>query len=404
MTMLTAAPEVHLPRPLPWQRQVRTEARRFNVCAVGRRAGKSTMGYELLIDPALHSYPVAWFAPTYKTLGDAWRHVREAVASVTRRSNATEHRIELLTGGVIEMWTLQDPKAGRSRRYKRAVVDEAGLVPDLSFQWNEAIRPTLADLEGDAWLLGTPNGRNFFFQVYNWGQDELRTEWKSWQMPTMVNPYIAPAEIEAMRLDMPQLSFEQEILAKFLEHSGAVFRNIPACINAPLNATPDQHRGHDLVMGVDWAQKSDFTALSVVCATCRCEVALDRFNQIGWSLQRGRLRVLYDRWQPYTVLAERNSIGSPNIEALAEEDIPVAGFDMTATSKGPLIKALVLAFERTAFQWLDVPVATGELEAYEMKQTATGHTTYSAPDSLNDDTVIARALAARAASMWGSLS
>lgn len=396
--------DITLPRPFPWQRQVQREARRFNCVAVGRRGGKSTMTHDLLIRPALESFPVAYFAPTYKLLSETWRGIKRIVQPVTRGSNATDHRIELITGGVIEMWTLEDENAGRSRKYKRVVVDEAGLVHDLGDRWNDAIRPTLADYEGDAFALGTPKGHNFFYQMYNWGQDSLMVDWASWQMPTMVNPLISPAEIEDMRRTMPSLVFDQEVLALFVREEGAVFRNIPACLHAPTDSVPYKHEGHELVMGVDWAQKVDFTCISVVCSTCRCEVAFDRFNQIGWDVQRGRLTALYDVWKPYTILAESNSIGGPNIEALVNEDLPVMGFETTASSKPQLIKSLVLAFERAEMQWLPDPVGKAELEAYEATVSpSTGRVSYSAPENAHDDSVIARALAFRAASMWQSV-
>ena len=68
-------------------------------------------------------------------------------------------------------------------------------------------------------------------------------------------------------------------------------------------------------------------------------------------------------------------------------------FTTTASSKPPLIESLALALEREEVLWLDNPVATMELEAYEMKPTRSGRMTYSAPEGLHDDTVIARALA-----------
>lgn len=405
MLSRTSTNEITLPLPLPWQERVRAEARRFNVVVVGRRAGKSTMGYELVIEPAIGGYPTAWFAPTYKLLGDAWREIRRTVAPITRSANASDHRIELTTGGAIEMWTLEDENAGRSRKYKRAIIDEGGLVWNLGDRWNDAIRPTLADYAGDAWFLGTPTGMDFFYTVYQWGQDDTRTDWQSWQMPTTVNPYIKQSEIDDMRRDLPEDAFRQEVLAEFLRSDGAVFRNIKACLHAPLHATPAQHAGHEFVAGLDWAQKQDYTCMSVMCATCRQEVMLDRFNQIGWDLQRGRVQAMNSIWHPYIILAESNSIGSPNIEALVDMDLPVQGFETTAASKPLLIKSFALALERTEGQWLNIPVATAELTAYEAKiSPATGRVSYSAPANLHDDTVIARALAWRAASSWGSLA
>jgi hypothetical protein len=100
------------------------------------------------------------------------------------------------------------------------------------------------------------------------------------------------------------------------------------------------------------------------------------------------------RWHVNLILAEENSIGGPNIEALqAAVGIPVRGFVTTAQSKPPLIQSLALALERQEMAWLDVPVATAELAAYEARVSPqTGRVAYSAPAGMHDDTVIARAL------------
>jgi hypothetical protein len=96
--------------------------------------------------------------------------------------------------------------------------------------------------------------------------------------------------------------------------------------------------------------------------------------------------------------AEENSIGSPNIEALRREGLNVVAFTTTAQSKPPLIQSLALALERREYDWLNLPVATAELVAYESKVSAnTGRISYGAPEGKHDDTVIARALALKAA-------
>jgi len=126
-------------------------------------------------------------------------------------------------------------------------------------------------------------------------------------------------------------------------------------------------------------------------------VAHDRFNQIVYSVQRDRLKALCERWQPSIILAEDNSIGAPNVQALQEEGLPVVAFTTTSKSKGQLIRNLQLAFEREEIQWQADPVWTAELEAYEQKiSPTTGRATFSAPEGMHDDTVVARALAAHA--------
>lgn len=394
---------VKLPRLHEAQARVVSEARRWNVLACGRRFGKTTLLIDRLVHPALQGYPVAWFSPTYKMLAEVWREMREVLTPVVSRFNAQEHRLELITGGILDMWSLDAPDSARGRKYKRGAIDEAAMVPSLQDAIQKVIRPTLTDYEGDLWMGSTPTGMNFFQQMYAWGQDPFKRDWASWQLPTVANPFINPEEVEKARQELPEAVFDQEYLAQFIRNEGAVFRNIRANMTAPGGALPADHDGHTLVAGVDWAQKHDFTAISVGCADCMEEVELDRFNQIGWSLQRGRLVALIERWNVGHIEAEQNSIGGPNIEALQEEGLPIVGFDTTAASKPPLIKSLALSLEREEFRFLENPQATAELEGYEAKvNPVTNRTTYSAPAGMNDDTVIARALLRRAVEMGGT--
>jgi hypothetical protein len=132
-------------------------------------------------------------------------------------------------------------------------------------------------------------------------------------------------------------------------------------------------------------------------------VAIDRFNQIDYHFQRNRLRALYEKWEVEYIEGEANSIGEPNIEELVRDGLPIYAFQTTAVSKPPLIESLALCFEKEEAQWLNDPVALGELESYEIKVSAVGRPSYSAPTGMNDDTVIGRALAWKAAVGSGSL-
>jgi hypothetical protein len=390
---------IKLPALHAGQRRVSQEARRFNTLACGRRFGKTTFGLDRVIHPALRGGPVVWHSPTYKMLAEVWREAKRTLAPVTSHVSVQDHRIELVTGGALEMWSLDNPDATRGRKYVRCVVDEAAMVSGLEDAWNAVIRPTLTDYEGDAWFLSTPRGVNFFKDLFDRGQDPERETYASWQMPTVTNPHINPDEVEAARSELPEMVFRQEYLAEFMQGEGAVFRNVEANMVAPAGQTyPDHHNGHRLVAGVDWAQKNDFTCISVVCATCRREVALDRFNKIEWDFQRSRLKSLASLWRVRHIEAEENSIGGPNIEALRREGLNVVAFTTTAQSKPPLIQSLALALERREYDWLNNPVATAELVAYESKVSAnTGRISYGAPEGKHDDTVIARALALKAA-------
>src|SRR5207244_4020624 len=142
--------------------------------------------------------------------------------------------------------------AGRGRKYGRVVVDEAGVVRDLETAWQQAIRPTLTDLRGDAWFLGTPKGRRYFWALYQRGQAG-DAEWASWRIPSGFNPYLNPEEIEAARLDMPDAAYRQEFEGVPADDSGNPFGldAIRECVAPPSQAKPVVW-GWDLAKSVDW--------------------------------------------------------------------------------------------------------------------------------------------------------
>ena len=388
-----ASVRLEMPRPHASQRNVIANANRFNVLVCGRRWGKTVLGIDRMVPVASGGQPVAWFAPSYKLLADAWRQLRGALGPLIVKCSDTEHRMELSTGGVVDGWSLDGPDPARGRKYALAVVDEAALVPHLEAAWNGAIRPTLADLKGGAWFMSTPKGRNYFWQLAQRSLSE--PDWSSWSMPTSTNPHIDPAEIEAARSSTPERWFAQEYLAAFIDDAGGVFRRVTEAATAAEQAGP--FSGHDYVIGVDWGKLDDFTVLTVLDLADKCEVFKDRFNQIDYRVQVGRLKALAARWRPRLIVAERNSMGEPLVEELQWSGLPVEGFTTTGASKAQAIEALALAFERGDLRILNDPVTISELQSYETERLPSGAMRYGAPGGLHDDCVMSLALAWSAA-------
>lgn len=171
----------------------------------------------------MRGYPVGWFNPTYKLLSEAWRDLKRTLEPVTRSRSETEHRIELITGGVVECWTLEDASAGRGRKYKRAVFDEAAMARNLEESWEQAVRPTLTDYLGDAWFLSTPKGFNFFHTLFERGQNPAFPDYASWQMPSSTNPYLASSELASARIELPERVYRQEYEASFVDDASMIF-------------------------------------------------------------------------------------------------------------------------------------------------------------------------------------
>lgn len=448
----------------PAQQLIREEARRFNVIAAGRRIGKTYLDSDLLIETAEAGFPAGYFAPTYKFLLEGWRGIKEAAAPLILRQNDSEHRIELTTGGIIEAWSLDSEggsasssvkryKAGRSRKYKRVCVDEAALIPDLQSVFDYAIAPTLIDLKGDAWFTSTPSGKGAFYRMWLKGQKEgilmdANPDWKSWQMPTSMNPYIDPAEIERARREYPDAVFQQEYLAQFLEDGGAVFRNIAACTREKDEVWRERFEPyHVYVISWDLAKKEDFSVMTVIDCTTKTVVNIDRFNHVEYMLQIPRLVRLVEAFQPTEIVVEENA-NEALIEVLQQTQynkigvrpkhgmrlahvelietgqitkeeaelaaaaiarietslspaerqmatyrslLPITPFMATNISKEEAIQALVLAFERKEITIPRDAALLAELEVFGMERLPSGRFRYAAPEGEHDDTVISLA-------------
>lgn len=381
------------------QQRIKAAAARFNVAACGRRFGKSILGEDIACDYLLAGWPVGWFAPSYKILADSWRDIQRVLSPLAVDSSTTEHRIALSTKGVLECWSLDNPDAGRSRKYKCVIIDEAAMVRYLGDAWQASIRPTLTDYQGDAWFLSTPRGSNFFRTIYNWGQDELRPDWRSWQMPSLSNSTLPDLdkEVEAARLELPERVFRQEYLAEFIDDAGGVFRRVldAATATPQTSALPD----HSYLIGCDWGKYNDFTVLAVIDTTTKELVALDRFNQIDYQLQIPRLYALAERFKTKTIIPEHNAMGIPLIEQLQRENYNVHPFTTTNASKAEAIDGLALAIEKGDLHIIDHPTLIADLQAYEAERLPSGMLRYSSPEGYHDDCVIALALAWHGASI-----
>ena len=345
-----------------------------------------------------HGMPQGWFAPTYRMMTENYRDVKNRLAPMITRASETAHRLELQNGAVIDFWSLDNFDAARGRKYKHVTVNEAAAAANLIDAWNYVIRPTLADYEGGADIGSTPKGMNGFYQL--WQEADGRPDWARVKFTTYDNPHIPRSEIDEMARALPVQVFKQEILAEFLA-DGSYFQNIDAAAVIDQPDTPDQHRGHTIVFGVDWGKSNDWTVITVACRQCNRVVDWQRFNQIDYHIQRGRLAQMVNNWHPLAVLPERNSIGAVLIDELERDGIPVmagsdgaAGFNTTATTKADIIESLHMALVRDKFL---VPKDYGdELRAYEIEIRA-GAPKFGAPSGLHDDRVMSLALAWRAA-------
>ncbi len=362
-------------------------ARRFNVAMCGRRSGKTTMGECLACEMAVDGYPVGWFAPTFKYMMDAWREIRLMMGDAVVRTDSQERRLEIIGGGCIDFWSMDSTDPARGRKYKRAIIDECGIVRELLECWQSSIRPTLVDLRGDAWFLGTPKGRREFFQLFSKGESG-DPDWMSFRLESKDNPIIDPAEIEAARRDLPPAVFDQEMRGIPADDGGNPFgmAAIAKCFEADAGVVA----GHAQVYGIDLAKSQDWTVVVGLDAHGR-EVSLDRWQQVPWS---ETIRRIVSIVGGTVALVDSTGVGDPVLEQIQREIPQAEGYQFTGPSKQRLMEGLTVAIQSRALSLVN-PILRAELENFGYEYTKTG-VRYAGPPGLHDDTVCALALAVQA--------
>lgn len=387
---------MYLPRLRQDQYTIAMHPAKVKILSMGRRWGKTVLGGALVGITLQQHGRVAWIAPTYKNTRPMWRWLLMATAEDAKAKRLTvskaEHTITTTRGGFLGMYSGENIDSIRGEHFHLVVLDEAARLPEDA--WTDAIMPTLADLDGDAVLISTPKGKNWFFTEWLQGQ-QGRKDVCSWIAPTNANPILSIRRaFERVKDRVPERTYRQEWLAEFVD-DGSVFRRVLEAATAVLQDVAQD--GHIYAFGVDWGRSNDYTVVTVIDMTDRAVVALDRFTQVDYTLQLGRLRALYERFRPEVVIAEQNSMGGPMVEALMQNGMPVQPFLTTNATKAAAIDALALAFERGELRIPNDPTLIAELQAYEMDRLPSGMYRYGAPVGMHDDHVISLALAWQAA-------
>jgi len=210
---------------LPWQQEVFSDPTRFKIVAAGRRTGKSRLAAWLLIINALQTERghVYYVAPTQGQARDImWTTLLELANPVIKSSHINNLQITLINGCTISLKGADRPETMRGVSLKFLVMDEyADMKPSV---WEQILRPALADQKGDAMFIGTPMGRNHFYELYRYAELEDDDSYKAWHFTSYDNPLLDPNEIDTAKKSMSSYAFRQEFLASFEAMGSEIFK------------------------------------------------------------------------------------------------------------------------------------------------------------------------------------
>jgi phage terminase large subunit len=192
---------------------------RFSCIVTHRRAGKTVACVQDLQREALRSQNVrprfAYLSPFLKqSKATAWDYLRDALSRV-RETGATAHeselRVDYSNGGQVRLYGADNPDALRGIYLDGIVLDEyADMDPRV---WSEVIRPALADRQGWAVFIGTPKGRNAFYEM--WRRSRSEEGWFSMMLKASETGLIPEGELALARRDLSEEQYAQEFECSF---------------------------------------------------------------------------------------------------------------------------------------------------------------------------------------------
>ena len=210
---------------LPWQQEVWGDTTRFKIVAAGRRTGKSRLAAWLLIVNALESSKgnVFYVAPTQGQARDImWQTLLELGNPVIVSSHINNLQIKLINGATISLKGADRPETMRGVSLKFLVMDEyADMKPEV---FEQILRPALADQKGNALFIGTPMGRNHFYELYQYAELDDDPTYRAWHFTSYDNPLLDSEEINVAKKSMSSYAFRQEFMASFEARGSEMFK------------------------------------------------------------------------------------------------------------------------------------------------------------------------------------
>ena len=207
---------------------------RYKVVAAGRRAGKSYLSAVTLLiealktknrfDYDLKSREVWYVAPTYQQARDIiWGVLKELGQGVIQTVHENTSTMTLINGRTIKLKGSDRPDTLRGVSLAYVVLDEyAFMKPEV---WDMIIQPSLADVRGDALFIGTPSGKNHFYDLWIEAGLDTTGEMESFHFNSLDNPLLPPQEVEMARGRMSADAFRQEFEASFTASGGGAFKS-----------------------------------------------------------------------------------------------------------------------------------------------------------------------------------
>jgi phage terminase large subunit len=204
-------------KPRKHQKEVHNNLKRFNVLVCHRRFGKTVLCINEILKKAMqNTLPrprYYYLAPTYSMAKrTAWDYLKEYTGVLPNVTyHETELRADLPNGARIQLLGCERPDSLRGLYIDGVILDEVAQMPPRL--WTEIIRPALSDREGWMVAIGTPQGHNAFFDLYDYANHQ--EGWYAETFKSSETGIISDLELNEAKHLMPEEVYEAEFECSF---------------------------------------------------------------------------------------------------------------------------------------------------------------------------------------------
>ena len=181
-----------------------------------RRAGKTVACVNDLIARAVYTQKknarFGYIAPFYRQAKEiAWEYLKEYAGEASVKAKESSLSVELFNGAKIQLFGADNPDSLRGLYFDGIILDEFGdCRPSL---WGTSVLPTLSDRKGWAVFIGTPKGKNHFFEM--WERAEQAGNWFHFMLKASMSGLLDAEELAEMRAQMTEEEYQQEFECDF---------------------------------------------------------------------------------------------------------------------------------------------------------------------------------------------
>lgn len=195
---------------------------RFVAPVFGRQSGKTLLSAHLFAFAMSQPGKLIWAAaPTYDGCQRIWHWLYPVVSkmfgSKLKILNSKPASMSLPWDTVIEFRSLDRPDTNVGVGLDFLGWDEPALTKGGKHIWQIQLRPTLAARLGQCLMTTTPRGHDWFHDLVH------SDEWWMRQYPSHCNPHLQRSELDAMKREMDEIVYKQEVLAQFVAFAGIVY-------------------------------------------------------------------------------------------------------------------------------------------------------------------------------------